>query len=162
MNFNLLLTMSVSAVLFAACGSGSADQAAGVDESLRQANLPQALCDLVPQTDAERIMGKSLVQQRNDEWGCNYDDAGGTTGTGLSVSLHAIEFSDSCRLTPKSEPLSGVGDEACIAIGTPGGLYTTVVFSGGGSTFEVVAPGQDRASELATAVARVILSKLGS
>jgi hypothetical protein len=58
--------------------------------------------------------------------------------------------------------LSGVGDEACIAVRRPDGLYTTVVFGGGGRTFEVVAPGQDKTSELATAVAKVILSKLGT
>jgi hypothetical protein len=36
------------------------------------------------------------------------------------------------------------------------------VFGGGGRTFEATAPGEDRASELATAIAKVILSKLGS
>jgi hypothetical protein len=159
MQFNCLLTISVSAVVFAACGSDGADQAARV---VQQATLPQALCDLLPQADAERIMGKSLVQQRNDGSGCHYEDARGTTGTGLSVFLNAFEVSDQCRLTPDSEPLSGVGDEACIAIGRPAGLYTTVVFDGGGQTFEVIAPGEDRPSELATAVAKVILSKLGS
>jgi hypothetical protein len=158
MHFNRLLTMSVSAALFAACRSGGADQPP-VDERLQQATLPQNLCDLLPQADAERIMSKSLVQQRNDDSGCHYQDASGTTGTGLFVFLNAFEVRDQCRLTPDSEPLSGVGDEACIA---PDGLYTTVVVGGGGRTFEVKAPGQDRASELATAVAKVILSKLGS
>jgi hypothetical protein len=57
--------------------------------------------------------------------------------------------------------LSGVGNQACIAIGQPP-LYTTLVFGNGGRTFEVIAPGQDRAAELATAVAKVIISKLGS
>jgi hypothetical protein len=161
MHSNRLLTMSVSAVVFAACGSGGAAQPP-VDERLQQAALPQNLCDLLPQADAERIMSKSLVQQRNDDSGCHYQDARGTTGTGLWVFLNAFEVSDQCRLTPGSEPLSGVGDEACIAIRRPGGLYTTVVFGGGGRTFEVIAPGEDKASELATAVAKVILSKLGS
>jgi hypothetical protein len=161
MHFNRLLTMSVSAVLFAACRSGGAAQPP-VDESRQQATLPRNLCDLLPQADAERIMSKSLVQQRNDDSGCHYQDARGTTGTSLWVFLNAFEVSDQCRLTPGSEPLSGVGDEACIAIRKPDALYTTVVFGGGGRTFEVIAPGQDRASELATAVAKVILSKLGS
>jgi hypothetical protein len=161
MQFNRLLTMSVSAVLFAACGSGGAAQPP-VDERLQQAALPQNLCDLLPQADAERIMSKSLVQERNDDSGCHYQDARGTTGTSLWVFLNALEVSDQCRLTPGSEPLSGVGDEACIAIRHPHGLYTTVVFGGGGRTFEVIAPGEDKASELATAVAKVILSKLGS
>ncbi len=161
MNLNRLLTMSVSAVLFAACGGGSADQPP-VDESRQQATLPQNLCDLLPQTDAERIMSKSLVQQRNDDSGCHYQDARGTTGTSLFVFLNAFEVSDQCRLTPDSEPLSGVGDEACIALRRPDALYTTVVFGGGGRTFEVIAPGQDSASELATTVAKAILSKLGS
>jgi hypothetical protein len=160
MHFNRLLTMSLFAVV-AACGSGSADQPP-VEESLQQATLPPKLCDLLPQADAERIMGKSLKEQRNDDSGCNYEDARGTTGTGLSVFTNVLTVSDQCRLTPGSEPLGGVGDEACIAIGHPVGLYTTVVFGSGGQTFEVVAPGQDRASELATAVAKVILSKLGS
>jgi hypothetical protein len=161
MHCNRLLTMSVSAVLFAACGSGGADQPP-VDESRQQVALPQNLCDLLPQADAERIMGKSLVQQRNDDWACHYQDARGTTGTGLNVFLNAFEVRDQCRLTPGSEPLSGVGDVACIAVREPDGLYTTVVFGGGGRTFQVVAPGEDRTSELATAVAKVILSKLGS
>jgi hypothetical protein len=161
MHFNHLLTVSVSAVLFAACDSGGAAQPP-VDKSLQQATLPQKLCDLLPQADAERIMGKSLVQQRNDDSGCNYQDARGTTGTGLSVFLNVLRVSDQCRLTSGSEPLSGVGDEACIALRQPAGLYTTVVFRGGGRTFEVIAPGEDRASELATAVAKVILSRLGS
>ncbi len=160
MHFIRLLTMSVSAVLVAACRSGDAAPPP-IDESRQQATLPQNLCDLLPQADAERIMSKSLVQQRNDDSGCHYQDAGGTTGTGLWVSLNALPVSDQCRLTPGSEPLSGVGDEACITIGRPHGLYTTVVF-GRGRTFEVIAPGEDRASELATAVAKVILSKLGS
>ena len=168
MAFNRLLVLSVSAVLSAACGGGGSDQPAveadkpSLDESVQQATLPQNLCDLLPQADAERIMGKSLVPQRNDDSACHYQDAAGTSGTGLSVDLNAFAVSDQCRLTPGSEPLSGVGDEACIAIGRPVGLYTTVVFGGGGRTFEVAAPGQDRASELATAVAKVILSKLGS
>jgi hypothetical protein len=161
MPFNRLLRMSVAAVLIAACSSGEADQPP-VDKSPQQATLPQNLCDLLPQADAGRIMSKPLVQQRNDNSGCHYQDARGTTGTSLWVFLNAFEVSDQCRLTPRSEPLSGVGDEACIAIQQPGGLYTTIVFGGGGRTFEVIAPGEDRASELATAVAKVILSKLGS
>ena len=161
MHFNRLLTMSVSAMLFAACGSGGADQAA-VDESSQQATLPPTLCALLPQADAERIMGKSLVEQRNDDSGCHYQDARGTTGTGLRLFLNVLQVSDQCRLIPGSEPLSGVGDKACIAIGRPVALYTMVVFGGGGRTFEVIAPGDDRASELATAVAKVVLSKLGS
>jgi hypothetical protein len=162
MHFNRLLTMAVSAVLFVACGGGGVDQAAPVDKPVQQATLPQALCDLVPQADAEKIMSKSLVRQRNDDAGCHYQDAVGTTGTGMWVHLNALAVADQCRLTPRSEPLSGVGDEACIAVGQPAGLYTTVVFGGGGQTFEAIAPGQDRASELATAVAKVVLSKLGS
>ena len=161
MHFNRLLAMSVSAVLFAACRSGGAAQQP-VEESRQQATLPQNLCDLLPQADAERIMSKSLVQQRNDDSGCHYQDASGTTGTGLWVFLNAFAVGDQCRLTPRSEPLGGVGDAACIAIRQPDALYTTVVFGGGGRTFEVIAPGQDRASELASAVAKVILSKLGS
>ena len=161
MSFIRLLTLSVSAMWFAGCSSGGADQPP-VDESLQQATLPQKMCDLLPQADAERVMSKSLVQQRNDESGCHYQDARGTTGTGLWVFLNAFRVSDQCRLTPGSESLGGVGDEACIAIGQPDGLYTTVVFGRGGRTFEVIAPGQDRASELATAVAKLILSKLGT
>lgn len=160
MHFNRLLTMSVSAVLIAACRSGAAQPP--VDESLQQPTLPQNLCDLLPQADAERIMSKSLVQQRNDASGCHYQDARGTTGTSLWVFLNAFEVSDQCRLTRGIEPLGGVGDEACMAIRQPDALYTTVVFGGAGRTFEVIAPGEDRASELATAVAKVILSKLGS
>jgi len=152
----------VSAVLVAACGRGGADQAARGDESPPQATLPQTLCGLLPKAEAERIMGKPLVEQRNDDSACHYQDAVGTTGTGLMVDLNVLPVSDQCRLIPGSEPLSGVGDQACIAIGRPAGLYTMVVFRGGGRTFEVTAPGQDRASELATAVAKVILSKLGS
>jgi hypothetical protein len=158
MHFHRLLTLSVSAVLFAACGNDGADQPS-VAESPPRATLPQTLCDLLPQAEAERIMGKSLVQQRNDDYACHYQDASGTTGTGLWVNLNAFEVSDQCRLTPGSEPLSGVGDEACIA---PDGLYTTVVFGSGGQTFEVTAPGEYRSSELATVVAKVILSKLSS
>jgi hypothetical protein len=154
--------MWVSAVLLAACGRGNADQAARGDESPQQATLPGTLCALLPQADAERIMGKSLAPQRNDDSACHYQDAVGTSGTGLMVDLNVFQVSDQCRLTPGSEPLSGVGDQACIAIGRPAGLYTTLVFRGGGRTFVVTAPGQDRASELATAVAKVILSKLGS
>ena len=161
MNLDRLLTMSVCAGFFAACSSGAADQPP-VDKGLQQASLPQTLCDLVPQADAERIMSKSLVQQRNDDSGCHYQDARGMTGTSLWVFLNAFQVSDQCRLTPGSEPLSGVGDDACIAIRRPDGLYTTVVFGSGGRTFEVIAPGEDRGSELATAVAKVILSKLGS
>ena len=165
LHFNRLLTISMSAVLCAACGSPGAE-AARVDESqqqdTRQATLPQKLCDLLPRADAEKIMGKALVEQRNDDSGCHYQDARGTEGTGLMVYLNAFEVADQCRLTPGSEPLSGLGSEACIAIGQPAGLYTTVVFRGGGRTFEVTAPGQDRESELVTAVARVILSKLAS
>ena len=161
MQFNRLITMSVFAVLLAACRSGGAAQQP-VDQSRQQASLPQSLCDLVPQADAERIMGKALVVRRNDDSGCNYEDARGTTGTGLFVFLNVLGVSDQCRLTSGSEPLTGVGEEACIALRQPAGLYTTVVFASGGQTFEVVAPGQDKASELATAVAKVILSKLGS
>jgi len=161
-----LVTMSVSAALIGGCASGAADQPP-VDKgrpqaTLQQATLPQHLCDLLPQADAERIMGKSLVQHRNDDSGCEYRDARGTTGTGLMVFLNILAVEDQCRLTSGSEPLSGVGDEACIAIGQPAGLYSTVVFRGGGRTFEVVAPGEDKASERSTAVAKVILSKLGS
>ena len=165
MHFTRVLTISVSAVLFAACSGGGADQAARTDKSpeqATQATLPQTLCNLLPRADAERIMGKALVEQRNDNSACHYQDATGTTGTGLMVNLNAFAVSDQCRLTPGSEPLSGVGSEACIAIGQPAGIYTTVVFGGGGRTFEVTAPGQDRSSELATALAKVILAKLGS
>jgi hypothetical protein len=139
MHLNRLLTMSLSAGLFAACSRGAADQRPA-EENRQQATLPEKLCDLLPQADAERIMSKPLVQQRNDNSGCNYQDARGTTGTGLSVFLNAFAVSDQCRLTPGSEPLSGVGDEACISIRRPAGLYTTVVFGTGGQTFEVNPP----------------------
>ena len=175
MHLNRLLTMSVSAVLFAACSSGGGDQAARVDEGAQQApqqsaqqaapqqvSLPAKLCELFPQADAEKIMGKALVEQRNDDAGCHYRDAKGTAGTGVSLDVNILKVADQCRLVPKSEPLSGVGSEACIAVGVPVGLYTTVVFSSGGQTFEATAPGEDRASEKATAVARVVLSKRGS
>jgi hypothetical protein len=156
-----LLTMSLTALLLAACNNGRADQRPA-DEAVQhttQATLPEHLCDLVPQADAEKIMGKALVQRRNDDSGCHYEDARGTTGTSLWVFLNAFQVSDQCRLTPGSEPLSGVGDEGCIA---PEGLYTHIVFSGGGRTFEVIAPGEHNDSKLATAVAKVMLSKLGS
>ena len=156
-----LLTISLSAVLFAACNSGRADQRP-VDEAVQdatQATLPEHLCDLVPQADAEKIMGKALVQRRNDDSGCHYEDARGTTGTSLWVFLNALHVSDQCRLTPGSEPLSGVGDEACIA---PEGLYAHIVFGGGGRTFEVIAPGGHKDPKLATAVAKVMLSRLAS
>jgi hypothetical protein len=168
MHLQRLIGVSVSAVCFAACGTGAADQPPDAADqrpaaqSGQQATLPQNLCDLLPQADAERIMGKSLVQHRGDDSGCEYRDARGTSGTGLMVFLNAFAVSDQCRLTPGSEPLSGVGEEACIALRRPAGLYTTVVFAGGGRTFEVIAPGEDKDSELATAVAKVILSKLGS
>src|SRR5919112_1077037 len=160
MHLHRLFTLWVTAVCFVACSSGRAQQPA-TDQSTPQATLPEALCDLLPQADAERIMGKPLAKQRDDDSGCHYEDARGTAGTGLFIFLNALEVSDQCRLTSGSEPLRGVGDEACIAVGLPAGMYTTVVFRGGGRTFEVVAPGRDRASELATAAAKVILSKLG-
>lgn len=162
-----LSTTSLSAVLFAACSSGDADQAARADEAAQQATsqqaaLPKTLCDLLPKADAERVMSKALTEQRNDEWACHYQDAQGTSGTGLMLDLYAIPMSDQCRLTPGSEPLSGIGSGACIAIGRPVGLYTTVVFEGSGRTFVVTAPGQDKASELSTTIAKVVLSKVGS
>ena len=161
MHFYRLLISSVSALLLVACGGGGAE-AARVDDSQQQVALPQTLCDLLPQADAERIMSKALVQQRNDDSACHYQDARGTTGTSLFVNLNALSVSDQCRLTSGSEPLSGVGDEACIAFGQPAGIYTTVVFMGAGRTFEATAPGDAKASELATAVAKVILSKIAS
>jgi hypothetical protein len=171
MHLDRRLTMSASAVLFAACSGGGGDQAARVDEGVQQpsqqaapqqAALPAKLCELFPQADAEKIMGKALVEQRNDDGGCHYRDAKGTEDTGVSLDVNILPVSDQCRMVPNSEPLSGVGSEACIAVGVPVGLYTTVVFNSGGQTFEATAPGQDRASEKATAVARVVLSKRGS
>jgi hypothetical protein len=165
MHLHRLLAMSVSAAVVAACSRGAADQPPA-DKSPPQvtqpAAMPEHLCDLLPQADAQRVMSKALVQKRNDDSGCRYEDAAGTTGTSLFVFLNALPVGDQCRLTRGSEPLSGVGTEACLATRQPDGLYTTVVFGSGGRTFEVVAPGQDRASELATATAKVILSKLGS
>jgi hypothetical protein len=81
MHFNRLLTLSVSAFVFAAYSRGEADQQP-VEESVRQATLPQ----------------NSLIQQRDDDSGCHYRDAGGTTGTGLWVFLNAFRVSDQCRL----------------------------------------------------------------
>lgn len=176
MHLDRLLAVCVSAMLLAACGGGDADEAARAGESVPQATpqataqateeqqvaLPPKLCDLLPKADAERVMGKALVEQRNDEWACHYRDAVGTTGTGLLLDRNVLPVGDQCRLVPDSEPVSGVGTEACIAIGVPVGLYSTLVFGSGGHTFEVRAPGQDRASELATPLARVVLSKLGS
>jgi hypothetical protein len=171
MSFRRRLTISVSAVL-AACGSGGGDQAARADASSQQASqqaapaaqatLPARLCDLFPKADAEKIMGKALVEQRNDASGYHYQDAKGTTGTGVSLDVNILPVADQCRMVPKSEPLSGVGTEACIAVGIPAGPYTTLVFGAGGRTFEATAPGRERASELATAVARVVLSKVGA
>jgi hypothetical protein len=169
LHFNRLTAISAFSALITACGAGSngADQAARAEAGLQQtapqqATLPPTLCDLLPQADAEKIMGKALVEHRNDEWACHYQDAQGTTGTGLMVDFNVIDISDQCRVTPGSEPLSGVGSTACIAIGLPVGIYTTLAFGAGGRTFVVTAPGEDKASELATPVARVILSKLGS
>jgi hypothetical protein len=157
-HLNRLITMSVSAA-FAACGNGGDSPAAAVKEGAPQVELSQTLCDLLPQAEAEKIMGKALVQQRNDAWGCHYEDARGTTGTGLWISLNILSVSDQCRVTPHSEPVSSFGSEACISSGNG---YATVVFSGGGRTFEATAPGRDRTSEQATAVAKAILSKLKS
>jgi hypothetical protein len=170
-----LLLASVVSVLLAACGSGGSgagDQSAPAGDgqqqatpqaaSTQQATLPQKFCELLPKADAERIMGKALVEQRNDDSACHYRDARGTTGTGVSLDHNILPVSDQCRLTDQSEPLSGIGSDACIAIGRPVGLYTTIVFGSGGQTFEVTAPGQDRASELATAIASVVLARLGA
>ena len=170
LHLNRLLTISASAVFFAACGGGGSDQTAqagdaakqAAPQATQQANLPAKLCELLPQADAERIMGKPLTEQRNDDSACHYQDAKGTTGTGVSIDLNILSVADQCRLVSGSEPLTGVGSEACIAIGNPVGIYTTVVFSGGGRTFEATAPGENKTSELATAVAKVVLSKLGS
>ena len=169
-HLNRLLTLSASAVFLAACGGGGGDQTAQVDDAATQAapqatqqiTLPAKLCELFPQADAERIMGKPLKEQRNDDAGCHYQDAKGTTGTGVSIDTNILSVADQCRLVSGSEPLAGVGTEACIAIGNPVGMYTTVVFSAKGQTFEATAPGRDKASELSTAVAKVVLSKLGS
>jgi hypothetical protein len=165
-----LLTISASAVFVVACGGGGSDQTAQANDTAtpaapqatQQATLPTKLCELFPQADAERIMGKPLKEQRNDTSGCHYQDAKGTGGTGVSIDTNILSVADQCRLVSGSEPLSGVGSEACIAIGNPVGMYTTVVFNGKGQTFEATAPGRDKASELATAVAKVVLSKLGS
>lgn len=122
--------------------------------------MPQKLCVLLPQADAEKLMDKPLRVFRNDEWQCHYQDAIGTAGTGLWIDLNAFAVSDQCRLTPRSVPLSGVGSQACIA--PAGGGYTTVVFGVGGQTLVVVAPGADAASGRATAIAKAIVSKLRS
>ena len=158
MRLSRLFTTSIAALFLAACGGGGAE-AARVEDGSQQVTLPQTLCNLLPKPDAERIMGKALVEQRNDGSACHYRDARGTEGTSLFVDLNVLSVSDQCRLIT-GEPLSGVGEEACIAIGRPTGIYSTLVFSGGGRTIEVTAPGQDKASELATAVAKAILSKL--
>lgn len=164
-----LLTVSASVVFLAGCEASASDQTLQADDATKQAaqatqqaTLPAKLCDLFPQADAERIMGKPLKEQRNDTSGCNYQDAKGTTGTGVSINTNILPVADQCRLVSGSEPLAGVGSEACIAIGNPVGMYTTVVFSAKGQTFEATAPGRDKASELATAVARVVLAKLGA
>jgi hypothetical protein len=162
--------MSAYTVLLAACG-GDSDGGARTDESVpqataqqaapQQANVSQTLCDILPRADAERIMGKALVEQRNDGSACRYEDAGDRAGTSLGLYLNALQVSDQCRVI-NGEPLSGVGSQACIAIGHPSGTYAALVFGGGGRTFEVHAPYGDRGSELAVAVAKVVLSKLGS
>ena len=54
MHFIRLLTMSMSAVLLAACGNGGAAQSP-VGGSLGQATLPQNMCDLLPQADARLV-----------------------------------------------------------------------------------------------------------
>jgi hypothetical protein len=164
------LTISASVVFLAACEASAGDRTAQADDTTtpaaaqdtQQATLPAKLCELFPQADAEKIMGKPLKEQRNDTSGCHYQDAKGTTGTGVSIDTNILSVADQCRLVSGSEPLAGVGSEACIAIGNPVGMYTTVVFSGKGQTFEATAPGRDKASELSTAVAKVVLSKLGS
>lgn len=161
-----LLAMVSSVVSLAACSGGDTDQGAraGVEvpqAGSQQAALPQTLCDLLPRADAERLVGKALVEQRNDDSACHYQDARGTSGTGLMLDLNALQVSDQCRLLA-GEPVSGVGRPACIAVGRPSGTYLTLVFEGGGRTFEVTAPRGDRDSELATALATVVLSRLGS
>jgi hypothetical protein len=169
-HLNRLLTLSASVLFLAGCGASASDQTPQADDATKQAapqapqqaTLPAKLCDLFPQADAERIMGKPLKEQRNDDAGCHYQDAKGTGGTGVSIDTNILSVADQCRLVSGSEPLAGVGSEACIAIGNPVGMYTTVVFSGKGQTFEATAPGRDKASELATAVAKVVLAKLGS
>ena len=165
MHFAHLLAISAVAASLAACGSGGSAEAARVDTLQQripqQATLPEKLCDLLPRADAERIMSKALVEQRNDNSACHYQDARGTSGTSLMLDLNAFSVGDQCRLTPHSEPLSGVGSEACIAVGVPSGSYTTLTFGGGGRTFDVTAPREDKAPELPTAVARAVLSKLG-
>lgn len=151
-----------TAGLLMACGGGeqaALDADAAVPTAAQQVALPKSLCELLPRADAERIMGKPLVEQRNDEWACHYQDAAGTTGTGLMLNLNLLDVTDQCRLTPDSEPLSGIGSSACIAVGHPVGIYTTVVFGSAGRTFEVIAPGQDRTSELATSVAKLVLTR---
>lgn len=169
-HLNHALTICASMVFLVGCEASASDQTPQADgatkqaatQATQQATLPAKLCDLFPQADAEKIMGKPLKEQRNDTSGCHYQDAKGTSGTGVSIDTNILPVADQCRLVSGSEPLAGVGSEACIAIGNPVGLYTTVVFRGKGQTFEATAPGRDKASELATAVAKVVLAKLGS
>src|SRR5574338_376264 len=74
-------TIAVVTVCLVACGSSGAEASPRADtgvqaNTMEQVALPKGLCDLLPQADAERIMGKSLVQKRNDDSGCHYEDAG--------------------------------------------------------------------------------------
>jgi len=161
------LTTSVAVILLSACGGGGTDKASSAAETAsqataQQATLPATLCTVFPRADAERILGKALVEQRNDEWACHYQDAKGTEGRGVNLDRNVLEVKDQCRMVPHSEPLSGFGTDACIAISVPSGGWTTVVFRASGQTFEATAPGEDKTTEKATAVAKLIQSKLGS
>lgn len=147
---------ALAAMLFQACSAGDANQPPAADAPLQQIALPSQLCELVPQPEAEKIMGRALVPQRNDEWACHYQDARGTMGTGLQLNLNSFDVSDQCRLISESAPVTGIGTQACMATG----FYTTLVFGSGGRTFVVMAPAQEKPSELATAVARVMLARL--
>ena len=157
----------MAVILLAACGGGGSEQTASAGETAPQATaqqttLPATLCSVFPRADAERILGKALVEQRNDEWACHYQDAKGTEGRGVNLDRNVLEVNDQCRMVPHSEPSSGLGSDACIAISVPSGGWTTLVFRAGGQTFEATAPGDDKTTEKATAVAKLIQSKLGA
>jgi hypothetical protein len=161
------LTIVAAVILVAGCGGGGTEQTASAADNVsqattQQATLPATLCSVFPRADAERILGKALVEQRNDEWACHYQDAKGTEGRGVNLDRNVLEVKDQCRMVPHSETLSGFGSDACIATNVPSGGWTTVVFRASGQTFEATAPGEDQTTEKATAVAKLIQSKLGS
>jgi hypothetical protein len=108
------------------------------------------LCSLLPQAEAERVMGTSLTEHANSASMCSYDAT--PDDEALAAKIITGGTVDGQCVGRNVKAVEGIGEKACL--NEQEGFFAEFVFAVGDQTLVVMAPDRAKATEAAKAIVR--------